>query len=351
LNLPIVIAATETKTLSYRFTAPIEFDFDEMINIEAEPCGIIKLLNIKYTNRPIEFSPDKWAVDFGDNNFCTFTAPQTQTIELVFSGNLATNPKIAGFEDFQKSCFSSDLSVGQSLTYTNTITISFDPSAEGEYIDSLVVYLDPGNKRRVAYVWGKINQTDYSIDKQTLDFGTFGLGGSGSEQFTISNTGSTTVTIDNISGVSPPYSYNAANPSLPFDINPNETKDIIIDYMSAEPFSQKFSINVLFGDPCTADSIIVLNAKTYDDRTAVVKIATSAEIRGTAGDIKIFPIYFELDKNYSAAEVNITSIKGVFRTNPTLLKMLDVKVGTSLALASVLGLTFNEDTPGRVEFS
>ncbi|MCK5741700.1 MAG: hypothetical protein KAH48_05745, partial [Chlorobi bacterium] len=119
LNLPIVIAATETRTLSYRFTAPIEFDFDEMINIEAEPCGIIKLLNIKYTNRPVEFFPDKWDVDFGDNNFCTFIAPQTQTIELVFSGNLATDPKIAGIEDFQNSCFSSDLSVGQSLTYTN----------------------------------------------------------------------------------------------------------------------------------------------------------------------------------------------------------------------------------------
>jgi hypothetical protein len=55
LNLPIVIAETETKTLSYRFTAPIELDFDEMINIEAEPCDIVQLLNIKYTNRFISY--------------------------------------------------------------------------------------------------------------------------------------------------------------------------------------------------------------------------------------------------------------------------------------------------------
>ncbi len=245
--LPITIPAGAQVSLALRFLPATTGNSNGTAQMFFQPCDGQLSLDLVGRKQGVSFAMPA-TLDFGQLIDCNGqTDSRTISIRLDNQGagdGRVTNVTITG-------PFSTDLTTGTALSdgIAKEFTITFSPTAEGVFAGELILQLEPcGLERRIA-LNGEFARA--TLTTTPLNFGIQSVGSVQNDVVVFENTGSTTLHVERIDGITPPFTIMSTTPPLPADIGPGEQLSVQIQY---DPVSGQSVTPVIavVTDPCTA---------------------------------------------------------------------------------------------------
>ncbi len=312
-SLPITIPAGSQVSLALRFLPAATGNSNGTAQLFFQPCDGQLSLDLVGRKQGVSFAMPT-ALDFGTLIDCNGqTDSRTISIKLDNQGagdGRVTNVAITG-------PFSTDLTAGTALNdgVAEEFTITFSPTTEGRFTGELILQLEPcGLERRIALNSEFARAT---LTTTPLNFGIQSVGSVQNDVVIFENTGSTTLHVERIDGITPPFTIMSTTPPLPADIGPGEQLSVQIEYRAVNGISLTPVIAVVT-DPCTTTFETEVRGEGQNTASAEIILP---DLAAAPGEQLLLELRLEQATGLDAAEA--TRFRTEIAFDPSMLVVTD----------------------------
>lgn len=167
-----------------------------MIYLMIEPCKILDSIEINYTKRGIIVSFESDTIDFGKINTCNNSLKFQKAVKVQIIGDSLYLTKIKQVNF--KSPFEISIPKDSLLFNGSELSITFNPTRNGFFFESISLVLAPCDIEYFLYVKGEYIEGKYVFNVDTIDFGEVEIGTQKTKTISLSNIGDTNIFINQV---------------------------------------------------------------------------------------------------------------------------------------------------------
>jgi hypothetical protein len=341
-QLPLTISKGSSVDLDILFVPEYEGQFNDILIIKSEPCGIEIPLHISGLKNGITYGLSKRNISFNNIINCKDSGKVSQSIDLIITGDSQELPKIVKITGPKQSVFSHNFKEGITLSDSTRYMIDFNPAVEGEYFDTIKIMIQPCDIEKIIHLYGKRINPIFITISDTLDFGNVEIETTSNSGFVVFNDSPVSITVDKIATLTLPFELVT---QIPFEIKPDSSYEIKFRYspMSVKRDALKITINE--NNPCEYSKEILLIGNGSEPQQLEVELAVHNPNSASPGQEIDIPIYLNTLEKRRLAEAVIDSFSISIEYNPTLLYPKSIVIGEALKKAGS-DLKFIENPPG-----
>ena len=215
MTFPVVLAAGQSTSLSISFTPNAAVAFSAALSVNSDASNGMQSVALSGTGTGM------LALNPASNDFGSVVVGATKSQVVTITNGDSSSVSISGVSVVDNSAFtisgiSTPLSLGGSQS--TTFTVTFAPKASGSISGTVAITSNGSNPSLAMAVSGTgVTPGALSANPTSLSFGSVTTGNQGSLQETITNTGSTSVTVSqvgitggglSVSGIATPLTLN-----------------------------------------------------------------------------------------------------------------------------------------------
>lgn len=348
LNLPLVILPNQTAQLRVRFQPLTQGTFAIIVPIVADKCNATTTITINGSKLGTTFLLSSQDVNFGDMTYCS-PAQLQQDILLNIGGSTA-GAKVSSVIVPQP--FSINLTNGQNISDGQKLTLTFAPTATGNFVDSIGITFEPCGIIKYIKVRGRRISTGFSITQVLTDFGIVDTGTTSTQVVVFKNTGTAPLHVTSVTGVTAPFSVVGMTNTPPVTLATDQTIEVTLLYTPTIAGRDSIAVKFNIDKPCDTSQMtsLVGTGKVSPPPPPPDTIKTSATLQianGTAGvgERVTFPI------TITSTDINLSKIYRMtvdVRYNPRLLMPRAVRAGNQ---QTGFTATFADVVPGQTRIT
>ena len=303
LAIPKTLAPSQSATIKVSFTPSTYGSFSQTLTIDTSEGVLTVALSGTGTDADISLSTS--ALDFGSINA---NNSKTLSFDVVNSGNAdaTVNSCSVSNSAFSVQNCPTTLTAGS----TTTINVVFTPTDIADYTGTLTIKTDKGDYS--VQLSGK--GTGLEVSTKTLNFGSVSINNSVTKTITITNTGSSDITINQINAIPDGYNIKIGNQ----DVTSGTTLNIKLPagnslklYVTFAPAAEQTFIGSFVIDTDANDITIGVSGTGVSPSIAITSPA-GLNFGNTLdfGDVQIGTSYTKLIKlkNNSAIDITLENI-------------------------------------------
>jgi len=239
------------------------------------------MLNATYTQ-------DRDEIDFGTILLCERSSASASFVISArgLSGLRSRLTSVA-----VKSPFVVSVSAGQSFRDSLRVDVTFTPTGQGEFVDTITYSIDPCSVARSVIVRGIAANPQRSTTISSADFGMLASGGTAQRMVTITNTGTADVFLEALEGITAPFRILAQRPALPARLSPGQKAEIDIEYAFID-YDRRDTIRIVSrtSGSCADTTSFNITGSTVSKGTVTgLAIVAPIDARAIAGDVVTLP--------------------------------------------------------------
>ncbi len=345
VGIPVSIPPGETRTITYSFVRSGESTtnvFGDTLAID--PCDISLPFWTRIQHKRPEFTASPSLVNLGTIRLCS-QVKESQDNVRIRSSEMPVRDTIASV--YAQAPFRCALTPGTIFTDSVVANITFAPTASGVFDDSVVIVLKNCGDRISIPVSGIAVNVARTSSMDNPDFGVLAPAGSADRRFVVVNTGSDSLIVLPIEGVTPPWSIVREVPLLPATIAPSDSAVVELRYSYTTPGrTDTITISSSTQGPCSDTYRVNLTGATSREPDTVGKITglvltMPQNTTAIPGSTVSLPIGLTSPQPLSGK--GLRSLEATIGYNPTVLKVLEViAVNPAISTTSV-----SETAPGQ----
>lgn len=338
----IVIDPKSTKSIPVSI-APVGQSGPFLITarIRYGPCGTSDSILISGTLLKPDYTASVQTLDFGTILVCDTIKSSTRSVSFASRGLLGLRSRVNSVSITQP--YTSDVVTGASFGDTLTVVITFRPTREGVFTDTLELVVGPCSTTVKVAVKGVSASKSNTVSTSATFYGTLSPGQFRDEQITVTNTGSAPIQVVGMSGVPAPFSVLSSSCVLPIVLLPGEKASTSVRY-TFQGYARKdtVAIRVFTGDPCADTTIVQLIGWTISkDTLRGLQVIAPQDLIVRAGDDVDIPLQLTSPKPLDS--LGIFSMTIDLSYDPQLFKLESVPQSPPSSQISA-----NEILPGKV---
>jgi hypothetical protein len=275
--------------------------FAKTSELSIEPCA--KRLTVSYSAQKngVAFTTPS-NIDFGEFSACNAAPSTTRTASLSFDGTGSATIKSVT----SGTALSATLSQGQPLTPGTPLSfnVTWTPSAEGVFIDSIVVTFDPCDVRRVVRVTGMRTRPSLKADNPITSLGLITGTASGTIRYTNDGTDTLLVGLRASTGTA----VTATRPANSAALLPGS--QVEVDFLTGCDNRTVVSdtIEAIVTAPC-ASSVASVITGTCEQTTKVSTVLSVDSVRVKVGELFVVPVRIVSSNGLNAAKARTWTAK------------------------------------------
>ncbi len=349
--------------ISFQNTFPLNILPGDSAELEIiyTPQGIGEAFSIEFTANPClqtepylyitgsregnAIVPEADSVEFGTFADCDFPSDQIRQTFLTVKDNLKDFPYIDSVGI--SGNFSTDLQKGRVLDLDmNYYNVTLLPGPPGVYEGELTIKYAPCGIVKIIKLHGNRAEPMAAFE-DSVDFGISPWSADTTVDFRITNIGDIPITINNIVGLSTPFSLNQSVYSLPLPLDPQQSGTLQFDYVKNGVAKDTLEI-FLDIEPCGKSEQAVLFGEVSEGAGGNLAMDMPGKVSGRPGDIVTLPISLIENEPLILSETEVNTINFTLNFNPSILYVNNVTLGTGLNPNIVSGLQFSENPIGQL---
>ncbi len=337
----VVVGPNTSRSVNVRVTAPAgtgAFALDGALT--ADPCAIIMPIRVEGMKIEPTYRPEAASVDFGATVVCGPQPRIDRRVVIVASGLSGLRSRVHAVAI--GAPFSTDLTAGTTFTDSLIFTVSYTPSVIGSFADAVVVDLGPCSTQVTVACSAEAISSGRSTSITNSGFGTIAPGQTGSQTITITNTGTDTLLVEALEGVTLPFRVAASTPALPARLAPGAVADVTVEYTFAG-YDRRDTITITSRTtgPC-GDTVRfrVWGATVGRGVITGVVVSVPTLTTGVAGDVVTVPMSLSAPQPIDPA--NITTMTIYVSYDPAIIRAIDATPASPNVAATVA-----ERAPGQ----
>ncbi len=344
-DLPLQLEPGEEKTLQVLFIPENQGTFDQQIDLLIEPCSYIKRIRILGNKNGLTYKINQNKVDFGLILNCKDSVPVTQNNKIIVSGSSKDSVYIESIIGPNSGAFTTDLVVGKKLIDTNNFQITFLKMPIGIYYDSIEIYFQPCDVKKIIYLYGERMLPEISFSPDTLNFGQVMKGKSDTLSIKIINSGKIDLNLEILQDLNYPFKI-----IKNFDGLLKSGDTIVID-VAFSPLEDSLYQDLLFiniTQPCLITKTVKILGEGIKPKDIVGSMDLGENKYCFPGDEIKIPIVFEVTNDAEINKVNLTSMSFDIVYNYSLLFPIDLEFNGTFTNSEININKFVELYPGKL---
>ena len=338
----IVIDPKSTKSIPLSI-APVgqSGPFSISARVQFGPCASSDSIVISGTLLKPEYTSSTQVLDFGTILLCDTTRSSTRVVSFVSRGLLGLRSRVNSVSMAQP--FTSDVVTGASFGDTLTASVTFRPTSEGVFTDTLKLVIGPCSTSVNVVVTGTCANKSRTLRVTNANFGTIIPGQFRDEQVQIQNTGSAPLDLPALGGVRAPFTIVGSTPALPARLLPGETAVLTIRYTYAG-FARRdtMTLQSITTAPCPDTIELQMFGSTpAKDTLRGLQVIAPQDVVVRAGDDVDIPLQLTSPKPLDSLGIFSMTIDLAY--DPQLFKLESVPQSPTASQISA-----NETSPGKV---
>lgn len=312
--------------------------FSREAKIALQPCGDTIRATFEGVLLDAVYTSNRTEIDFGTVVLCE---QSTKTLPFTISAKGLSGLRSRLQAITVDAPFDVSVSAGQSFTDSLQIDVTFNPPAEGVFIDTLSYVLDPCSIAQTVIVRGVAANPKYTASISSADFGLVPSGSSSLQTLSIVNTGSVDITISDVEGLIAPFTVISRRPALPTTLAPSEKVEIDIEYVFID-FDRRDTSRIVLRTlgACPDSSVFVLTGGTPGKGTITgLRVIAPVDVQAEAGTVVDLPL--RLTSATPLDEAKLLEMRIDLQYDPRLMKPESIVANLAGAVAS-----FQEISPG-----
>ncbi|HBB26263.1 MAG TPA: hypothetical protein DCZ59_08365, partial [Bacteroidetes bacterium] len=173
------------------------------------------------------YQVDRAEIDFGDVVLCRDSA---RSLRFALSARGLSGLRSRLRQLRVSSPFRSSVQSGASFRDSLEVDVSFAPRAEGVFVDTIVMQIEPCGIERRVILRGRGILPRRTATISASDFGLVGQGGSATRTIVITNTGQIPIDVQALEGVQAPFRIAAMRPALPSILPAGAVAEVDVEY-------------------------------------------------------------------------------------------------------------------------
>ncbi len=289
------------------------------------------------------FSQDRDDIDFGTILLCERSSASASFL-ISARGLSGLRSRLTSMT--VRAPFALSVSAGQSFRDSIRVDVSFTPSGQGAFVDTINYSIDPCSVSRSIIVRGVAANPQRSTSISGSDFGTLTPGTIARRTMTVVNTGTADIDLDDLRGVSAPFKIIARRPALPARLAPGQKAEIDLEYAFVD-YDRRDTIMISSRSigSCADSVAFTLTGWTVGKGTVTgIAIIAPVDVRAVAGSRVGLP--FSLTSLAPLDSLDLRSMTVDIDYNARLVRFETVSCALPGATATIA-----EPIPGRATVS
>lgn len=285
------------------------------------------------------YSQDRDEIDFGTILLCE---KKSESASFVISARGLSGLRSRLTSLSVKSPFSLSVTAGQSFRDSLRVDVTFTPSAQGAFVDTINYSIDPCSVARSVIVRGVAANPQRSTSITSADFGLVTAGSAVQRMVTITNTGTSDIFLEALEGVTAPFRILAQRPVLPARLTPGQKAEIDLEYGFAD-YDRRDTVRVVSrtSGSCSDTVSFTISGSTVTKGTVTgLAIVAPIDARAIAGNIVSLPFALTSLAPLDSLDLRLMTVNVAY--DPRLMRPEAVTSGLPGATASM-----QELAPGR----
>ncbi|MEY3385696.1 MAG: hypothetical protein RIR53_507 [Bacteroidota bacterium] len=282
---------------------------------------------------------DRQEIDFGDVVLCRENS-KSASFTMAARGLSGLRSRLRSLR--LQAPFTSAVQSGSSFRDSLLVNITFTPPAEGDFIDTLVMQIDPCGIERRVVLRGRAIRPRRTTTISSTSFGTINNGETSVRTLTITNSGQSPVKVDDIQGLTLPFRIISTRPILPTTLPAGGTVIVDIEYGFAgyDRADTAVLISTTTG-PCADTVTYSLTGATFGRGVVTgLRIIAPKGLTARAGEDVDIPL--ELTAGMALDSADVRSMRIDMSYDPRLVRPDVISVNIP-----GLAATFDEVSPGK----
>lgn len=338
----ITLAPTESRSIPIRITpATTPGPATLRGTIEVAPCSLSIPIEFEGLVIAPQYTTTSAVVDLGTHSPCADTALPSRRVVLVATGLSGLRSSVNNFTVVGP--FQTSLQQGSFFRDTLIVDVfAVGPLPGGLSQGSLTLNIGPCSTEVVLPLTVRATERRWTATLSQSLIGPLGNGQRAQSTVTISNTGSDTLTIASLEGLTTPFQLVPPIPTLPTMVAPGATLQVTIEYaFVGYERTDNQVLRVVTGGPCVDTIPLAIRGTTSTEGTITgVMVVAPLNVTGTAGTAVQVPLALESLVGLDSA--NLRSITIYVSFNPAVVRPLSAANGTRGESA-----TLSETVPGQ----
>ncbi|MBU3699752.1 MAG: hypothetical protein FGM33_07045 [Candidatus Kapabacteria bacterium] len=341
---PIVIDPKSSRSL------PVTLDptvgpgpFTALAKVVLAPC--LDTIEVQFDGLLVDASyvPDRQEIDFGDIVLCRESS-KSVTFTLAARGLSGLRSRLRSIQ--MRAPFVSSVQAGSSFRDSLQVDVTFSPSGEGDFTDTLVMNIEPCGVERRLILRGRAIRPRRTTTITSTSFGTIGSAETSTRTLTITNAGQSPVDVDVIQGIAPPFRIVSTRPALPASVPVGGSVIVDIEYSFAGYDRADTVVLASMTTGACADTVrYTLTGSTFGKGTVTgLRVIAPNGLTARAGTDVDIPL--ELTAPVSLDSANLRAMRIDMSYDPRLIRPDAVS-----AHLPGLTATFVESSPGKTSIN
>ncbi len=351
-EIPSEIVPGDSLNIKISFSPTGEGSFELPIIFSAEPCGLIDTLYVRGAKEGIVFSVDSSEIDFGENIDCGDADFIKRKFTIDVSGNTQESPSIKSVR-FKNNTgdFSVDLYQNMPLEFgENIIEIRMLYAGIKDYDDILEIIFSPCNIIKEIPLKGSWKTPVYSFEKTIVDFGKGEVTYSADRSITIENSGDIDIVLEEITGLTAPFSFSGLPPQFPDTIPAGESLEYIFNYLRDTEADDTLTVSFIIAEPCKRIHTVTFTGSAYGSGITEELTLRIPDMTALAGEKFTLPVFAE-NTGWDITSARISKVNLILDYNPDILYPENVTAGSAFQNALSTQPQFSESPPGKLNLN
>ncbi len=232
---------------------------------------------------------------------------------------------------------------------TQSFAVSFTPSSDGVFADTLLLHLEPCDIIKMIPLSGVRGRAQLNKTGTEIALAPQPVGNAINASMIFRNTGTVPVSVTSIEGITAPFALLDVRPVLPALVQPDSTLTIEVKYTADNSIADTIHVYAVYSTPgciLLSDSTRVIgNGISSSVPLPVDIIASLPVLTGSPGDEIIFPLILN---SAGLDTAQVSGVRAYLSFDGTMLLPLSVAAGP---IAPGFSTTMEEPQPGHLRVS
>lgn len=342
IGLPIIIEPSSTRSVPVRVVAPATPGATTLRGtVIGTPCSLRLPVEFEALVIAPSYASSSTGADLGTYRPCNDTALPSSRVVIVAAGLSGLRSRVN--EVAVTGPFTTSLVQGSFFRDTLVAEITAaTPLVEGVNTGTLRLNVGPCGSEITVPLRVLLTERRWAATVAQSSLGPLGNAQRSTTTLTITNTGSDTITVSNINGLTPPFQLVAPLPVLPAKLAPEATLQATLEYRFAGYDRRDTqALRIIRGAPCSDTIVLGITGSTSSEGTLTgVLIVAPLDVRGTAGTVVKAPL--ALESIVALDKANLTEFSVFISYDPALVRAISASNGLRGETATV-----SELVPGK----
>ncbi len=342
IGAPITIEPSSTRSLPVRIVAPATPGATTLRGtLVGSPCALRTPVEFEGLVIAPSYAASSTVADLGTYRPCSDTALPSTRVTIVAAGLSGLRSRVN--EVAVTGPFTSSLAQGSFFRDTLIVEISAStPLVEGVNTGTLRLNVGPCGSEFSIPLRVLLTERRWNATLAQSSLGPLGNAQRTTTTVTITNTGSDTISVSNIDGLTLPFQLVAPIPVLPAKLAPQASLQATLEYrFSGYDRRDTQALRIVRGAPCSDTIVLGVTGSTSSEGILTgVLIVAPLDVRGTAGTVVKAPL--ALESIVALDKANLTEFSVFISYDPALVRAISATNGLRGETATV-----SELVPGK----